>query len=389
MEYVATSSSGEVIASWRDPKRYLWLTGLVMPALPFLAWGLASWTGWEAFYYLGPLMLFVVVPVIDLVAGLDKENPPEEVLAALQADRYYRWLTYAFIPVQYAALLLGAYLWVDGGLSWFGRIGLALSVGMVSGLGINAAHELGHKRETLERWLSKVALAPSGYGHFYVEHNRGHHTRVSTPEDPASARFGESFYRFVPRTVLGSLRHAWGLEQPRFRRRGKSVWSIRNDVLNAWLLTAVLWLAVIFVLGFAVIPYLVIQAAVGILLLELVNYIEHYGLLRERVNGGRYEKVAPRHSWNSNNVATNVILYHLQRHSDHHANPTVRYQALRDFAEAPVMPTGYAGMITLALCPPLWFRVMDPRVAAHYEGDLSRANAMVGVAQRDQNNQVR
>lgn len=254
------------------------------------------------------------------------------------------------------------------------KVGLALTVGIVAGIGINTAHELGHKKEKVERWLAKIALAQSFYGHFYIEHNRGHHVRVATPVDPASSRVGESLYAFLPRTVVGSLQSAWRLEQPRFKRRDESHWSIRNDVLNAWLMSVVLWAVLLIVFGLAILPYLLLQAAVGIVLLEIVNYLEHYGMLRQKEHTGRYERVRPSHSWNSNNIATNVLLYHLQRHSDHHANPTRRYQALRDMEEAPVLPTGYAGMILLALFPPLWYRTMDPRVLAHFDGDMSRAN---------------
>jgi alkane 1-monooxygenase len=201
--------------------------------------------------------------------------------------------------------------------------------------------------------------------------------RVATPEDPASSRVGESFYRFWPRTVLGSLRSAWSLEKRRIARRKQHPFRLSNDVLNAWLMSAVLWGVLIAALGVGIAPYLVIQAVVGFSLLEVVNYMEHYGMLRQKVGVGerrRYERVDPSHSWNSNNIATNVLLYHLQRHSDHHANPTRRYQALRDFEESPVLPTGYAGMIVLALLPPVWRRVMDPRVLAHFGGDISRAN---------------
>jgi alkane 1-monooxygenase len=220
-------------------------------------------------------------------------------------------------------------------------------------------------------------LAQSFYGHFYIEHNRGHHVRVATPEDPASSRMGENFYQFWPRTVAGSVRSAWNLEKRRYARKGKHPFRIGNDVLNAWVMSAVLWGALMAVLGIGILPYLVVQAIVGFSLLEVVNYMEHYGMLRQKIGNGerqRYERVDPSHSWNSNNIATNVLLYHLQRHSDHHANPTRRYQALRDYEESPVLPTGYAGMIVLAIVPAVWRRVMDPRVAAHFGGDLSLAN---------------
>jgi alkane 1-monooxygenase len=197
---------------------------------------------------------------------------------------------------------------------------------------------------------------------------------VATPEDPASARLGESFYAFLPRTVIGSLRSAWELEGVRLRRGGRSRLSIGNDVLNAWAMTLVLFAALALAFGPVVLPYLLMQAVLGFSLLEVVNYLEHYGLLRRHREDGRYERTLPEHSWNSNNVASNVLLYHLQRHSDHHANPIRRYQALRHVEEAPQLPTGYAGMIVLAAMPPLWRRVMDHRVLAHYGGDVSRAN---------------
>jgi alkane 1-monooxygenase len=366
---------------WRDRKRYLWLIGLVVPSLAFLAIGLHAATGWGGWFWIGPVVILVIVPAIDLVAGLDRSNPPDDVLERLENDRYYRWITFAFLPVQYLGFTVAFWLIARGELTVADKIGLAVSIGCIGGIGINTAHELGHKKESHERWLSKIALAQSFYGHFYIEHNRGHHVRVATPEDPASSRVGESFYRFWPRTVFGSLKSAWRLERKRYARRGKHPFRLGNDVLNAWLMSAVLWAAMVAWLGAGILPYLVIQAVVGFSLLEVVNYMEHYGMLRRRVGvpgRHRYERVDPSHSWNSNNIATNVLLYHLQRHSDHHANPTRRYQTLRDFPESPVLPTGYAGMIVLALVPPLWRRVMDPRVLAHFGGDMARANIQPG-----------
>ncbi len=361
-------------APWRDPKRYAWLLGLLIPTLPFLAWGLVHLTGLGVFWFYGPLLVFAIFPLLDLLIGMDAANPPDSVIKWLEQDRYYRWCTYLFIPIQYAGLIFACWLWSSGTLSTVDDIGLMLTVAMVSGIAINTAHELGHKRDSLERWLSRVALAQSGYGHFFIEHNRGHHVRVATPEDPASARLGESFYSFLPRTVIGSLRSAWRLERTRLERMGRSPWTVRNDILSAWAMTALLFAALTVAFGPVVLPYLLGQAVLGFSLLEVVNYLEHYGLLRQRREDGRYERTRPEHSWNSNNVASNVLLYHLQRHSDHHANPVRRYQALRHVDEAPQLPTGYAGMIVLAAVPPLWRRVMDPRLLAHYGGNLTRAN---------------
>ena len=198
---------------------------------------------------------------------------------------------------------------------------------------------------------------------------------MATAEDPASSRLGESFWAFLPRTVSGSLTSALHLERLRLDRVGKGFWTIHNDVLNAWAMTVVLFGGLCLVFGIEVLPWLVVQAIVGFSLLEVVNYLEHYGLRRQwDEERDRYELCRPEHSWNSNNIASNVFLYHLQRHSDHHANPVRRYQALRHFDEVPELPSGYATMIVLAYATPLWRRIMDPKVAAHYGGDLTLAN---------------
>ncbi len=361
-------------AAWTDGKRYAWLLGILIPLGPFMAWGLDALTGFGVVYYLGPVLVFAVFPLLDIVVGVDDENPPDSILKYLEQDRYYRWCTYLFIPIQYAGLILACYLWSSGGLNLFESIGLALTMGVVGGIAINTAHELGHKRASSEKWLSRIALAQTGYGHFFIEHNRGHHVRVATPEDPASSRLGESFWAFLPRTVSGSVSSAWEIEVKRLDRLGKSHWSRHNDILGAWAMTVVLFAGLTIAFGWVVLPYLLVQAVIGFSLLEVVNYLEHYGLLRQKREDGRYERCRPEHSWNSNNVASNVLLYHLQRHSDHHANPTRRYQALRHIDEAPQLPTGYAGMIVLAWFPPLWRRVMDPLLVEHYGGDMERAN---------------
>ena len=369
-----TSNAVSDAPRWRDRKRYAWLLGLIVPLLPFISWGLVEATGLGVFWFYGPVLIFAVFPLLDLLVGLDASNPPDSVIKWLEQDRYYRWCTYAFLPLQYAGLIFACWMWSHGGLSTLESVGLAFTVAMVAGVAINTAHELGHKRASSERWLSKVALAQTGYGHFFVEHNRGHHVRVATPEDPASSRMGESFYEFLPRTVIGSLRSALEIEREHLERDGHKFWSLRNDIFNAWLMTLVLFGGLALAFGPVVLPYLAIQAVIGFSLLEVVNYLEHYGLLRQTRDDGRYERTRPEHSWNSNNVASNVLLYHLQRHSDHHANPLRRYQSLRHFEEAPQLPTGYAGMIVAAAIPPLWRRIMDRRLLEHYRGDLSQIN---------------
>lgn len=383
---------------WRDNKRRLWLMGLIAPTALFVmlpvVWGLNR-LGWHAAaqvpLWIGPILLYVLLPILDLRFGPDGQNPPDGVMEQLENDKYYRYCTYAFIPFQYLSVVFGAYLftasnlgWLgfptgsEGALSWAGKLGVALSVGVLGGVGINTAHEMGHKKDALERWLSKLTLAQTCYGHFYIEHNRGHHVRVATPEDPASARFGETFWEFLPRSVFGSLRSSLRLEAQRLRRQGRNPWHPRtylsNDVLNAWLMSVVLWGVLIAVFGPALIGFVIIQAVFGFSLLESVNYLEHYGLLRQKNPAGRYERCSPQHSWNSDHLVTNLFLYHLQRHSDHHANPTRRYQTLRSMEGAPNLPSGYASMIALTYFPPLWRKVMDHRVLEHYRGDITKVN---------------
>ena len=390
MSTAESSPDQQSVAAWKDKKRHLWLLGLIPPTALFLAAALVAGFNWlgadlvaPVWWWIGPLLVYVLLPILDVFFGPDGQNPPEELMGELENDKYYRYCTYAYIPFQIASLVFACYLWtaddlswlgIDGGLGLVSKLGLALSVGVMGGVGINTAHELGHKKDSLERWLSKITLAQTFYGHFYIEHNRGHHVRVATPEDPASSRYGETFWAFLPRSVWGSLRSAWSLERTRMHRLERSVWNIRNDVLNAWLMSVVLWGALTAIFGWQVLPFLIIQGVFGFTLLETVNYLEHYGLMRQKTAGGRYERARPEHSWNSDHICTNIFLYHLQRHSDHHANPTRGYQTLRSFDGAPNLPSGYASMIGLAYFPPLWRKVMDHRVIEHYKGDLSLAN---------------
>ncbi|MGH6645607.1 alkane 1-monooxygenase [Aquabacterium sp.] len=369
MQQAATAPS-----RWVDSKRYLWL---LSPTVTLVAGaGLLGFWKFEQTWLLwvGFAILYGAIPALDWLFGEDSSNPPNEALAELEADTYYSWVLYAFVPLQLAVLVFGGWLAVTHDLPWYHQVGLALSVGIINGIGINTAHELGHKKLKFDRWLARIALAPTFYGHFFVEHNRGHHKNVATPHDPASSRFGESFYAFLPRTIIGSFRSAWSLEAERLQRLGKGVWSLQNENLQSWAMSVVLFAAMVALLGWAVLPFLIIQAIYGFSLLEVVNYLEHYGLLRQKGQDGRFVRCEPEHSWNSNHVVSNLFLYQLQRHSDHHANPTRHYQSLRHFDHSPQLPSGYAGMIVLAYIPPLWYAVMNKRVLAHYKGDMSLVN---------------
>lgn len=377
MAMTDTSASG-----WSDGKRYLWLLGAVTITLPILSAQLALSTGLHVFWWFGPLFAFGVIPVLDTLIGDDRDNPPEAAVPHLERERYYRYIVYLATLVEYIAFFTCVWIVGTHALAWYDYVGFALSLGAATGISINTAHELGHKTNRFERWLAKVTLAPVAYGHFFVEHNRGHHVRVATAEDPASARYGESFWAFLPRTVTGSIRSAWRLETARLERLGHSPWTWRNEVLHAWAMTVVVWGIAIAMAGKVVIPFLVIQAVYGASLLEVVNYVEHYGLGRRKLPSGRYERCTPQHSWNSNHVVTNLFLYQLQRHADHHANPTRSYQALRHFDDSPQLPAGYATMILFAYVPPLWFRVMNPRVVTHYGGNMAQSNIKPSIRAR-------
>jgi alkane 1-monooxygenase len=371
-------STEKKTSDWVDAKRYLWV---LSPAVPVIGIGAlliyrVAPKKMRGLAWIRPILIHVVIPMIDRIIGEDKNNPPEDVIAKLENDPYYAKIVKAFIPMQYIVLFLGAYLYTRKGTPVADKLGLALSIGAMNGIAINTAHELSHKSNKTDQMLSLLALAPTGYGHFRVEHPYGHHKRVATPEDPASSKMGESFWQFLPRTVIGSFKSAIKIEKARLERRGKGWWSLDNELLQGWAMSAGLYTTLVAIFGRKVIPFVAIQAVYGFSLLEVINYVEHYGLLRQKKENGQYERTRPEHSWNSNNVVTNLFLYQLQRHSDHHANPTRSFQALRHFENTPQLPSGYASMLLPAYIPSIWFKMMDKRVAKHYNGDLSKANIL-------------
>ncbi len=361
---------------YRDRKRFWWSLSVVYPLLPFAGMAAHAWTGQQIALGLPLLISYGLMPLLDSLIGEDGNNPPEAVVPQLEQDRYYRWLTWATVPLHFVALI-GCAWWVGTrDLAWWAVLMMAYIAGTDSGLGINTGHELGHKYTKMEQWLARLVLAVPAYGHFTVEHGRGHHRWVSTPEDHASARMGESIYHFALRELPGGIRRAWQLEKERLQKEGRPVWGPRNTLLQSYAVTAVLQLGLVAAFGWIMLPFLAVHNVVAWWQLTSANYVEHYGLLRARLPSGQYEAPQPHHSWNANHVVTNLALFHLQRHSDHHAHPSRRYQSLRDFPDLPQLPSGYFGMFPLAYIPPVWFRVMDPRLLAlpHVRGDLSRVN---------------
>jgi alkane 1-monooxygenase len=332
------------------------------------------WTGHDAVLWLPVLFLYVAVPIADMLLGVDRNNPPESAVPRLDADRYYRRITYALVPVLWLAFVFCAWFVARHELPWQGVLATVLIGGAVGGFSINLGHELGHKGTALERWLAKIVLAPTGYGHFNIEHNRGHHRDVATPADPASSRMGENIYAFMCREIPGAARRAWVLEAQRLRAAGQPVWSLQNEILQPALMTLALWSGLALWLGVAILPFLLAVSFWSWFQLTSANYVEHYGLLRQRGADGRYETCKPHHSWNSNHVFSNWALFHLQRHSDHHAHPLRRYQSLRHFENLPQLPNGYFGMFVVAYLPPLWYRVMDHRLLKVVGRDPARIN---------------
>ena len=365
--------------SYSDKKRNLWLMSLVWPLIP--AFGVAAHyaTGNELGLILPILISYILIPLLDFALGEDTDNPPEEVVDQLEQDPYYSRLLYNTAPLHFVTLFILLYWVGTQNLTWWGFLILAFAAGTGSGLAINTAHELGHKANKMDRFWAKVALAVPAYGHFCIEHNAGHHRYVATPEDSASSRMGESIYTFALREIPGGFKRGWNLEKTRLERGGKSVWSLKdNDVLQSYAITAVIQLGSIALFGWIMIPFLIIHNFFAWWQLTSANYIEHYGLLRAKKENGKYEHCQPHHSWNSNHIFSNLVLYHLERHSDHHAHPTRKYQALRNFDNVPELPNGYFGTYLIAYIPWLWYKMMDPKLInlKHIQGDINKINVV-------------
>ena len=373
--YTGVLRNGEAI-HYVDGKRWWWLLSVLYPLQALIAIWIHSATGNELWFILPFVINFAALPVLDLLIGEDENNPPEEVLMQLDRDRYYRYLTYATVPMHFIVIFACAVYAGTQPLSWWAFVLLAVQAGMVGGLAINIGHELGHKNSRIEKWLAKLVLAVPAYGHFPGEHNRGHHLTVSTPEDSASSRMGESIYRFALREIPGAFRRAWKIERERLASRNLPAWHFSNPILQSYVVSTLVALVLVAWVGWIALPFLLIHHVFAYWQLTSANYIEHYGLLREKLANGRYERCQPHHSWNSNHIVSNLVLFHLERHSDHHANPLRRYQSLRHFDELPSLPNGYLGMFLLAWIPPLWFRIMDKRLMAlpHVRGNLDRVN---------------
>ena len=349
------------------PRKLGYLLPLLLPILWLTGHYLGG--GWN---YLVVIAAFGVLPVLDALLGIDPKNYDPETERYLSEAPYYRLILYSWTFIQLALLVWACYRVTFVPLSLSEWIGFLLSAMTIfGGIGITVAHELGHKPRKLDQTLAKILLATVFYRHFIIEHNRGHHVNVGTPLDPATARKNQSFYSFWWQTVWGSLKHAWQLEVARLRRAGKNPYGWENEIWRCFLEPTLLLTALTAIMSllkgafaWQVPVFFLTQSFLSFSLLEVVNYIEHYGMQRRLLPNGKYERVNPLHSWNASFLLTNFFLFQLQRHSDHHAYATREYQILRHFDESPQLPAGYPTMVLIALIPPLWFRIMNPLLEA-------------------------
>lgn len=352
-------------------KKYSYLIAMLPLALPGLLLNAGQATGWINLFAWGvPVVVFGIIPLLDLMLGQDALNPDEETdVPQMIGERFYKVMTLGWVAAYAVLLVWGGVVLASGYFNVWGSMGWVVSIGIVGGLGINVAHELIHKDDKLETRAGGFLLAMVSYAGFKVEHLRGHHVHVSTPGDASSSRYNQSLYNFLPQAYLRNFLNAWSLEAQRLERKGHSAFSWRNELIWWYSISALTLTGFTVAFGALGAAYFIGQSFFAFTLLEIVNYLEHYGLHRRMLENGRYERTTPEHSWNSNYFLTNVFLFHLQRHSDHHAFAKRRYQVLRHHEIAPQLPAGYAAMVVLALFPPLWKKVMNPRVEAYYEGE--------------------
>ena len=317
--------------------------------------------GWICY---APLIYaWIVIPGLELFLKPNAGNLSEAEEEIARNDRTYDYILYLIVILQIPTLFYFLYSMQDSALSLADKIGRTGTMGLLCGtFGINVGHELGHRTRKDEQALAKISLLSSLYMHFFIEHNRGHHKNVATPEDPSSARYGENIFSFWFRTIFYSYISAWHIASNETRKKHRPVISLYNEMLQFQLIQIAFVALIWSLFGWQILLWYLAAATMGILLLETVNYIEHYGLQRKSTGEGKFERAMPAHSWNSNHVIGRIMLFELSRHSDHHYLASRKYQLLRHHDDAPQMPTGYPGMMILSLFPPLWFHVMNPRV---------------------------
>lgn len=331
-------------------------------AFYFLAYISFTSTGIACYYTL--IYAWVLIPLLELFIPPNNKNLEKIEEDVAKQNKWYDYMLYIIVLLQLPTLFFFLNSMQQGNLSTSDIVARLFTMGLLCGtFGINVGHELGHRNNVVEQAMAKLLLSTSLYMHFFIEHNKGHHKHVATPQDPSSARFGEPIYTFYFRTVIGSYLSAWHIANAACLKQGKPKYSIYNEMLMAHFWQLILVLVIYFVFGGIITLYFVFAAVFGFILLETVNYIEHYGLSRQKTENGVFERTQPHHSWNSNHILGRLMLFELTRHSDHHYLASRKYQILRHHENAPQLPTGYPGMMILSLFPPIWFYVMHKQMA--------------------------
>ncbi len=331
--------------------------------LAVYALAIVSFTSTGLLCWLVLIYSWVFIPLLELFIKPNTKNISEAEEELLKNDRVYDYLLYLIVLLQIPTLFFFLYSFTNSSLQIIDIIGRITAMGMLCGtFGINVAHELGHRKNKFEQALAKISLLSSLYMHFFIEHNKGHHKNVATPKDPSSARYNESVYMFYGRTIIFSYLSAWHIANDEMKKKGLSIFNIKNEMLQVQLIQLSFIIFIYTIFGSWVTIYFIAAAIMGILLLETVNYIEHYGLQRQTTGENKFERTMPHHSWNSNHVIGRVLLFELSRHSDHHYLASRKYQILKHHDNAPQLPTGYPGSMLLALIPPLWFVIMNKKI---------------------------
>lgn len=317
----------------------------------------------EYWCFFTPVYAFVLIPILEILLPHDPSNHEGEKRTEKETNPIFDWMLYLNVPVVFGLVAYTLLDITENNYAIYELIGLALSLGIVLGTnGINVAHELGHRKKIIERHLGKLLLLPSLYMHFYIEHNFGHHAHAATHEDPATAKLNQTVYSFWVTSVFRQYFSSWRLQKKLLHSEGAGFFSLKNDMLWYTLLQTGYLIAIFLIFGQLGLLFAISCAIIGFLLLETVNYIEHYGLLRKKLPSGRYERVREIHSWNSNHVMGRIVLYELTRHSDHHYKSSKKYQILDYHDISPQMPFGYPTSMVLSFLPPLWFKIMNPRI---------------------------
>jgi alkane 1-monooxygenase len=335
-----------------------YLLAYTIPIIGFLGIYFQSFWSYSVIIY-----AFIIIPVLELFLPSNEKNYSKEEVNSRLKNKFFDVILYFNVPIVYGCLVYTLIKITTHHLQNYELIGTTISLGIILGTnGINVAHELGHREKLIERILGKILLIPSHYMHFFIEHNYGHHLHVSTPEDPSTAKYNQNIYAFWIQTVFGTYRKAWEIQKKLNKLENRSIYSLKNDMLWFTLIQIGYLFSIYTYFGTNAFVVVFVAGIIGFLLLETINYIEHYGLKRNMSSSGRYERVSEKHSWNSNHVLGRIVLYELTRHSDHHYKSQKKYQILEYHDVSPQLPFGYPTSLVLSLFPPIWFSIMNKRI---------------------------